>query len=214
MLLMPKNDAVKEFELSQTFILFLVSIAGLTDAAFYLHSKDLLGVYFTGDTSKLAQFLQKGDLQKSFPLVGVIVTFLASTTLAAWLGNLLKKRRALPLLLIVAGLVFAAWPISAPDYPYSAVLLLVMAMGVLNQVGSQEPGVTFITGTLVKLGRALSRGDLRQGLPLALRWLVWFAAALVGAWIESTSAHYTLLLIALWALLLTVVSPFFEKTKQ
>ncbi len=214
MLLMPKNDAVKEFELSQTFILFLVSIAGLTDAAFYLHSKDLLGVYFTGDTSKLAQFLQKGDLQKSFPLVGVIVTFLASTTLAAWLGNLLKKRRALPLLLIVAGLIFAAWPASAPDYPYSAVLLLVMAMGVLNQVGSQEPGVTFITGTLVKLGRALAKGDLRQGLPLALRWLVWFAAALVGAWIESTSPDYTLLLIALWALLLTVVSPFFEKTKQ
>lgn len=214
MFLLPNSGAIKEFALPQVFVLFLVSIAGLTDAAFYLHSKDLLGVYFTGDTSKLAQFLQKGDLQKALPLLGLIITFLASTTLAAWLGNLLGKRRAPSLLLIVSVLIFAAWPIGAPDYPYPAVLLLVMAMGALNQICSQEPGVTFITGTLVKLGRALANGDLGQGLPLALRWLVWFAAALVGAWIDSTFPQYTLLFIALWALLLALASVVYEKTTQ
>lgn len=214
MSLLAKSDVSDNRELTQTFVLFLVSIAGLTDAAFYLHSKDLLGVYVTGDTSKLAQFLQKGDLQKVFPLVGLMIAFLASTTIAAWLGNRLGKHRASLLLLIVALLIFAAWPATEPEYIYSSVLLLVIAMGTLNQVCGQEPGITFITGTLVKLGRALAGGDFRQSLPLALRWFVWFTAALAGAWIDHLTAKYILLIIALWTLVLVLASVVFRKTIQ
>ncbi|WAT01625.1 YoaK family protein [Rouxiella chamberiensis] len=206
-----EQPADRSQELSPIFILFLVSVAGMTDASFYLHSKDLLGVYVTGDTSKMAQFLQKGDVQKVLPLLGIIATFLASTTLAAWLGNRLGRYRAPLLLFVVALFILATWPASAPDYPYGVVLSLVVAMGVLNQTCSNEPGVTFITGTLVKLGRGLAGGDFRESFPLALRWLVWFAAAFVGAFLNQHAAPYALPIIAIWCLLLALTSLFTQR---
>ena len=195
-------------ELSPTFIIFLVTVAGLVDACFYLHSKDLLGVYVTGDTSKMAQFSQQGNLQKALPLLGIIAAFLASTTLAAWLGNRLGRYRAPLILFVVALFILATWPASAPDYPYGVVLSLVVAMGFLNQACSNEPGVTFITGTLVKLGRGLAKGNVRESLPLALRWLAWFVAAFVGAFLNQNVPAYALPLIAIWCLLLAVASVF------
>lgn len=186
--------------LTQSFVLLLVSVAALTDATLYLHSKELLAVYVTGDTSKLGQFASQGNFQKALPLVGIVFTFLIGTIAAAWTGNRLGRLRAPVLLMAVGLLVMAAWPASAPDYPYLLVILLALAMGTLNQVCSQEPGVTFVTGTLVKLGRHVATGDFRGALPLILRWFVWLIGAFIGAILDHHFPHYILFIIAVWSL--------------
>lgn len=196
----PNPDAAQALPVA--FVLLLVTVAGLTDATLYQHSKEILAVYITGDTSKLAQFTQQGDIAKALPLLGIIAAFLASTTFAAWLGNRLAQWRAPVLLSLIALLFVFAWPASAPDYPYGVVLLIALAMGMLNQVCSQEPGVTFLTGTLVRLGRSLASGDIAAAAPLALRWAIWLLAALAGAALDALFPAVALLIIAAWSLLL------------
>lgn len=200
-------QTVKPFRLDATtpFIWLLVIAAGLTDATLYLHSKDLLAVYVTGDTSKLGQALQQGDLQKALPLLGVIVAFLFGTTAGAWLGRRAGSWRSPLLLALVALLLAIAWLATAPHYPPLMVLVIAVAMGLLNQVRGSEPGVTFITGTLVRLGRALARGSWRSAGGLGLRWLAWLLAALAGAWLDSRLAAWAIAIIALYCLLLAAV---------
>lgn len=186
--------------LTQSFVLLLVSVAALTDAALYLHSKELLAVYITGDTSKLGQFVSQDNFKKALPLAGIVMTFLIGTIAAAWGGKRMGRWRAPMLLLAVGLLVMAGWPASGPHYPYHLVILLALAMGTLNQVCKQEPGVTFVTGTLVKLGRAIAAGDFSGALPLLLRWFVWLIAAFIGAVLDRHFPNTILLIIAVWLL--------------
>ena len=202
MLSLLRNPQSSSQVLTQSFVLLLVSVAALTDASLYLHSKELLAVYVTGDTSKLGQFASQGNFQKALPLAGIVATFFVGTSAAAWIGNRMGRWRAPVLLLAVGLLILTGWTASAPDYPYHLVLLLALAMGTLNQVCSQEPGVTFITGTLVKLGRTVAAGDLSGALPLLLRWLVWLIAAFTGAILDRHFPHSILLIIAVWSLTL------------
>ena len=192
--------------LYHAFVLLLVTLAGLTDALLYQHSKELLAVYITGDTSKLAHSLQQGDVAKALPLLGIICAFFISTTFTAWLGNRLASRRAPVLLALIALLFFVAWPAGAPDQPYSPAGLTALATGALTQVCSQESGVTFMTGTLVRLGRTLAKGEVVRAAPLALRWLVWLLSAWAGALLDARFPPFALLVIAIWSLMLAAFS--------
>lgn len=73
--------------LYHAFVLLLVTVAGLTDSLLYQHSKELLAVYITGDTSKLAQSLQQGDVAKALPLLGIIFAFLSAPRLPPGLAT-------------------------------------------------------------------------------------------------------------------------------
>lgn len=205
---MSSNDLSKKpfrFESTSLFVLLLVAAAGLTDALLYLHSKEMLAVYMTGNSSKMAQFVQQGNLAKALPLLAIVITFVAGTTLAAWLGKRTGSWRAPWLLLLVALLVFAAWPFTGPQYAPGAVLLISAAMGVLNQVRGSEAGVTFITGTLVRLGRALAAGQFSTATQYGTRWLVWLVAAFAGALIDSRLMPVALLVVPGWCLMLAII---------
>ena len=193
------------FESTTPFVWLLIAAAGMTDALLYLHSKEMLAVYMTGNSSKMAQFFQQGNLAKALPLLTIVIAFIAGTTLAAWLGNKARSWRAPRLLLLVAVLLALACPFVGEKFTLAAVLLISAAMGALNQVRSSEAGVTFITGTLVRLGRVLAAGELRSAANYALRWLVWIIAAFIGALLDSRFAQYSLLAVVLWCLALAAV---------
>lgn len=193
------------FESTTLFIWLLVAAAGLTDALLYLHSKEMLAVYMTGNSSKMAQFFQQGDWAKALPLLAIVITFIAGTTLAAWLGNKARSWRAPRLLLLVALLLALACAFVSEKFALGTVLLISAAMGALNQVRGSEAGVTFITGTLVRLGRVLAAGEFRSAAKYALRWLVWLLAAFAGALLDSRFAEFSLLAVVLWCLALAAI---------
>lgn len=91
MLSLLKNSHSSSQLMTQSFVLLLVSVAALTDASLYPHSKQLLAVYVTGDTSKLGQFASQGKFQKVLPLAGIIATFLTGTITEARAGNPLGR---------------------------------------------------------------------------------------------------------------------------
>lgn len=190
------------FESTTLFVWLLVAAAGLTDALLYLHSKEMLAVYMTGNSSKMAQFLVQENWAKALPLLAIVTAFVIGTTLAAWIGNKARSWRAPRLLLLVALLLALACPFLSEKFAPGTVLLISAAMGALNQVRGSEAGVTFITGTLVRLGRVLAAGEFYGAAKYALRWLVWVIAAFIGTLLDQHFAQYSLLAVVLWCLAL------------
>jgi len=178
-------------------VFFLIALAGATDALMVLHSVHLFAVYVTGDTAKIGVALSQGRLDAALaPLPAVILVFFAATTLAAGAGAAAGNRRGALLLAACAALLAAATAVAAEPYPLAAVLLIAAAMGTLNQVRASEPGVTFITGTLVKTGRALAAGDLAGTSIGLLRWASFLAGVILSAWLDTQFAPHTLGLVA------------------
>ncbi|WP_345814510.1 YoaK family protein [Paraburkholderia sp. PREW-6R] len=175
----------------------LVAVAGMTDSLMFMHSSDLLAVYMSGNTSKLARSLALGQWPALAALAGVIAAFFATTTVAAWLGKFVGRWRATLNLALTAVLLCVAWPLAHEQYSAGAVMLIAAAMGALNQVLADEPGVTFITGALVRLSRSLVERDAHAVVTGVLRWLAWLAGAMIGTLLDIRVEAPTLLLLAI-----------------
>ena len=182
----------------------LICLAGYVDALAILHSPDLLPVYVTGDTTKLASALTAGTWTRAWPPAAVILAFLCSSILAAWLGRVSTRPRPAPVLLLVGGFLLLGLLLGLREeghWTLAVLLSVAAAMGAVNQVLANDPGVTFITGSLVRTARALSTGQvLRSGKDL-LRWVAFLAGATGGALLNGLIGHYALAVPAAAALL-------------
>lgn len=181
-------------------VLPLTAIAGATDAVIFQHSKELLAVYMTGNTTKVGEFAVQGQWTSVAPLLAVTASFLLATTVAAWVGQRLGNWRASVVLILSAVLMACAAPLAAlQPQPFSlaTVALIAAGIGCLNQALAAEPGVSFITGVLVKTGRALAAGRWPEALSDVLRWLALLLGALLGSVLTSVFGSATLLVIAL-----------------
>lgn len=177
----------------------LILSAGATDALMILHSKELLAVYMTGDTSKVGHFLLEGDWAMVGALLTVIGIFLLATTTAAWLGQHAGGWRG-TLLLALSGVLLALAALSAaPDqasYSLATVAMIAAGIGCLNQVRAEEPGISFVTGVLVRTGRQLASGELKAAGSSLLRWLALLLGAFIGTWLDGRFGSAGLLVIA------------------
>jgi uncharacterized membrane protein YoaK (UPF0700 family) len=185
-------------------VLPLLALAGATDALMILHSKDLLAVYMTGNSTKLGDFLAQGAWFKVGEIASVIGTFVFATTVAAWMGDRIGRVRSGVLLLFVGMLLAIAAPLAAQateKYSLATVMVIAAAMGTLNQVRADEPGVTFVTGLLVKLGRCLAAGKFGGAADAFSRWLCLLIGALLGTLVDGRLGAATLLLLAALAAL-------------
>ncbi len=160
---------------------FLVMLAGGTDALMFTHSSDLLAVYMTGNSSRLGLFIVQHEWRLAAPLAAVIGTFFLSTTAGAWIGTRAGRWRGPVVLAIAAIPLGAAWFVAREEYSPGTVLCIAVSMGLLNQVLAKEPGVTFITGSLIRLGRAVVDRKVDAILNGATHWIAWIAGAMAGA---------------------------------
>lgn len=175
----------------------LFMVAGATDALIYLHSRDLLAVYMTGNSSHIGRHIGEGNWVGIAPLAAVIVAFFSATTLGAWLGRRVGRWRPTVILLLTALLMSASMPFArGDDYPFITVLLIAAAMGMLNQVSGNESGVTFLTGMLVRTGRAFAEGNFRAGLDGLMRWSALVAGAALAIPLNAHLGPHALLAIA------------------
>ena len=180
-------------------VLPLLALAGATDTLMILHSKELLAVYMTGNSTKLGDFVVQGDWTMAGEIISVIGIFVLATTFAAWIGDRAGRTRSGVLLLFVGLLLAIAAPLaaqSAQKYSLATVMVIAAAMGILNQVRADEPGVTFVTGSLVKLGRCLATGKFGAAADAFSRWLCLLIGALLGAWLDDYLGAATLWLLA------------------
>ncbi|QGZ67064.1 DUF1275 family protein [Paraburkholderia acidisoli] len=180
-------------------VLALIALAGNTDALVMMHGKQLLAVYMTGDSTRISAALLQGAWDKVGALLCVVVSFLAGTTLAAWIGERAGAWRAAIALMLTGLLIAFAIPYAGDDWPLRATSLIAAAMGALNQTRADQSGVTFITGALIKVGRHLAAGRYGDAALGMARWAAWLAGAVVGAMLDSHFGSGALFALVLFA---------------
>ena len=169
-------------------------LAGMTDAIGFLATGDFVS-FMSGNTTRMAVAIGEGDMSMAIRLVFAVLAFIAGNALGVLLGRL-SGRRALPLLLVIAGLLCTA-ALLPFDTRVPALLAAILAMGMLNaaveQVNGLPVGLTYVTGALSRFGRGLGRwmlGERHSGWRVQLvPWTGMLLGAVMGALLE---AHFGL----------------------
>ncbi|WP_300720188.1 YoaK family protein [Pseudomonas sp.] len=189
------------------FVACLSVLAGMTDAIGFLSTGDYVS-FMSGNTTRLAVAISEWDVSVVVRLSLAVLAFVVGNALgivlARWGGH-----RALPLMLIVSGLLCAAalMPFASP---IPIMLASVVAMGMLNaaveQVNGQSVGLTYVTGALSRFGRGLGRwllGERRTGWSVQLvPWAGMLLGAVLGALLQSWFGLQALLFSAGFAAVL------------
>jgi len=190
--------------------LAVVALAGFTDGISYLQFQRLYVSFMSGNTTALGVAAARGHWPELQVLALVLGLFVAGVMLGRWLRRTGSRRPAALVLAVVAGLLAAA-ALAGP----LALGLLVLGMGILNeavhQTGRTILSLTYVTGTLVKVGTGLA--DRLSGQPWpsgwgrqALDWLCLAAGATAGALVWRGLGLRALLVAAAAAALLALAA--------
>ena len=167
----------------------------------------------SGNTTRLAVDLPSGTTAAA-TAGGLIATFVAGVVAGSLVGRMFAARRRAAVLTFVALLLALAAGLNGSGAMTAAAVAMALAMGAENAVfetdGEVRIGLTYMTGTLVKLGQRLTTavlgGDPLGWLPYLLLWLGLaaggFAGAMTYAWIGASG----LWIAASFAVLLAFVA--------
>lgn len=164
----------------------LAALAGFADGVGYLELGGFFVSFMTGNSTRLG--VGMATAVPDAALAGAMIAlFIFGVMIGTMVGTMTRSNRAS--LVIVTLLLAAAAMFDRYGYSHTGVALMVLAMGAENTVfqrrGEVSIGLTYMTGTLVKVGQRL--GDMLMGgprgswLPYALLWLGLVAGALLGA---------------------------------
>jgi uncharacterized membrane protein YoaK (UPF0700 family) len=195
--------------------LVLTALAGWVDAIGFLRLGGLYPTFMSGNTTQLGIALgNAGWSSAALPalLVGLFV-------LGAFAGTVIAdsatRWRVMICFLLETLLLATALLLSAAQSDVALALApLPIAMGLQNVTARRvsEPGVgiTFVTGTLVRLGQALAGaargGEGMASLVPALTWLAMAAGAVGGAAAHVALGSVALAIPAVCAALATVLA--------
>jgi uncharacterized membrane protein YoaK (UPF0700 family) len=173
----PKNsnpDFSKGERTSFLFSLVIAAVAAYVDATGYLLYSGIYLSFMSGNSTRAAVLVSRGDWQQLAPVIGVIPTFLLGVTLGTVLhGNFKKQGSAIVFCIggialgVVAALEIYGQPAGSSETRLGLFLTLAATMGLLNstvqRVDKVSVALTFVTGTLVKLGTAIGRQMTKRG---------------------------------------------------
>ena len=178
------DDGTDDARVGLSIVCCLAGLAGAVDACGLFLLKDLFVSFMSGNTTSMAAAAARGDWVRVGLIGGIVATFVVGTAAGTVLG-VLVGRRHVPVVILAAAAVLLI-PVVAPAW---GVLAMTFAMGMLNatinQAGTVQVSVTYITGTLAKIGRGLGLllcGRVRdwvwleQGVP----WLGLVAGAVLA----------------------------------
>jgi uncharacterized membrane protein YoaK (UPF0700 family) len=179
----------------------LAALAGFVDALGFLKLGGMFVSFMSGNSTRMAVGilgLAPGCLFASALIGAFVVGVMIGTGVGARAG---RWRKPAVLGFVVLLLALGCVAEMVMDRAVLCVLLMAAAMGSANAVfqrnGEVSLGVTYMTGTLVKLGQhlaaALSGGPRFGWLPYLLLWL-----GLVGGAISGAAVFPALGLQALW----------------
>lgn len=168
----------------------LAMLAGYVDAIGFLRLNGLFVSFMSGNSTQLgvavAQRAAAGWLAAA-----LVAGFVAGVVLGARVAiaaGIWRKPIVLALVAVLLALAAAAAG-AAPGMAWIAAVLLAVAMGAENTVfqreGEVSVGVTYMTGTLVKLGQhlaaAIAGGPRWRWVPYLLLWSGLILGAAIGA---------------------------------
>jgi uncharacterized membrane protein YoaK (UPF0700 family) len=166
----------------------LSAAAGYVDAVGFLMTGGLFVSFMSGNSTRMAVGLAGGASNAGLA-AGLILAFVLGAAAGSFIGRVAKANRALTILTFVALLLALAALLSRWGLGLLAFLPIALAMGAENTVFAEEGevriGLTYMTGTLVKLGKhitaALMGGPPLDWLPYLLLWFGLVCGAVLGA---------------------------------
>ncbi len=168
----------------------MAGLAGFVDAVGFRTLGGFFVSFMSGNSTRLAVNLS----EEQWSLLGLIpLAIIVLFTMGVMMGTVIrhkvyKGKEASVLAFVSINLIIAAI-FGAFEKDYIAVVFMVLAMGASNNVfvkeGEVSVGVTYMTGTLVKLGQRLAgyfiAGPKKPWLPYLALWLGLVLGAIVGS---------------------------------
>jgi uncharacterized membrane protein YoaK (UPF0700 family) len=168
----------------------LSAIAGFVDATAFIKLGGFFVSFMSGNSTRLGVGLASAPGEAALA-AGLIGVFVVGVILGALIcrGAADKDGPRVRVLVLVAGLLAAAALSASFGFDSVAIVLMALAMGAENAVfqrdGEVSIGLTYMTGTLVKLGQRLAAtltGGPRFGwAPYLLLWSGLIVGGLAGA---------------------------------
>jgi uncharacterized membrane protein YoaK (UPF0700 family) len=174
----------------------LSALAGFVDAIGYLALGNLFVAFMSGNSTVLGTAIAEEMGDRSRLAVGLVACFVMGVMAGTWVGRPLGDRRAPAVLLTVALLLAGAALLGRAGLVTPCCLVVALAMGTENTVFQRDHGpaigLTYMTGTLVRLGQRVAEGFVggawRAVIPDSLLWLAMVVGAGAGAatyrWVE------------------------------
>ena len=166
----------------------LSMLAGYVDALGFLSLGGFFVSFMSGNSTRLAVGVA-GMPVEALIAARLIGCFLLGVILGSLIGRVTESRRQPAVLAVVAAMLAAAAAMAGAGLPEYATMLVAVAMGAVNTTferdGEVAIGLTYMTGSLVKLGQriagALTGGPKVAWVPYLGLWLGFVGGAVIGA---------------------------------
>ncbi|QCB42599.1 DUF1275 domain-containing protein [Sphingomonas sp. PAMC26645] len=163
-------------------------VAGFVDAVGFLALGGFFVSFMSGNTTRMGVGLAD-RAHDGLVAIGLIGTFVLGVILGSTISRIAGRHRRTWVLLVVATLLAAAIALHTVGGRTLAFTAMALVMGAENAVferdGDVQIGLTYMTGTLVKLGQrlagAVAGGERWAWLPYLAQWLSLATGALSGA---------------------------------
>jgi uncharacterized membrane protein YoaK (UPF0700 family) len=171
----------------------LSCLAGFNDAIGFRTLAGFFVSFMSGNSTRLAVNISAGEwsLLGMLPLA-LIAMFLLGVMAGAIVSEKVRRRKQAAVMVLVTASLAMAATLAACGQQAVAIALLVTAMGASNNVfvrqGEVSVGVTYMTGTLVKLGQRLAgraMGIQKPWHPYLILWLGLVLGAVAGSFSYS-----------------------------
>lgn len=172
----------------QLLAMFLSALAGYVDALGFLKLGGFFVSFMSGNSTRMSVGLAEGTAD--FAIAGALIgTFVLGVIFGSVVAHLSHKNRRVAVLAFVAILLAAGAALDMSGPAWAAIGAVVLAMGVENAVfqrdGEVTIGLTYMTGTLVKLGQQITNAFMGRSrvawLPYLALWIGLISGAAVGA---------------------------------
>lgn len=181
-------------EIAQMLLaMVLTAIAGWVDAVGFLRLGGLFVSFMSGNTTQMAVAFAQGRLMEGWAAAGIIILFV----MGVFAGRLVAESSGawrLPAVLILTAALLSIAVLLTLAFDRAATVTataaIVLAMGVQNaamtRVGEAKASLTYVTGTLVRVGETLAdalsgTGRASAPLPYIAMWTGLALGALAGA---------------------------------
>lgn len=185
----------------RAFAIGLAALAGYVDAIGFLATGGFFVSFMSGNTTRLGVGLASLSGEAAVA-IRLIVMFVGGVALGSLVARAAGQWRRPVILILIAALLGGCVLLDGRAQPGPAVAFLALIMGMENTVlsgdGEVRVGITYMTGTLVRVGQqiaaAITGGPGGGWIPHLMLW----AGLMCGAWIGA-AAYMALGFSVLWA---------------
>jgi uncharacterized membrane protein YoaK (UPF0700 family) len=183
------------------FVIYLATLAGYVDALGFLSIPGFFVSFMSGNSTRLGVSLIAGNFLDIGIAAAIILLFVAGVIIGSLIGHHAKPARMKAILGFTSCTLVLAAAASEKGNPHLIIASMVVAMGAMNTLfernGEVSISVTYMTGTLVKMGQNMARALCGGPKYAWVRYMLLWLGLVIGAGL-GTVTHMWIGLTGLW----------------